>query len=44
MVKPDCITGYDGEYQRDRRHCKGKYTYETGEVEIGCYEAGADVG
>ena len=35
---------YEGEHQRGLRHGKGKYTYETGGVEIGCYEAGADVG
>ena len=37
-------SGYEGEWQRGLKHGKGKYTYASGAVEIGCYEADADVG
>ena len=35
---------YEGEYAEDKKHGKGTYTYANGAVEVGCYEAGADVG
>ena len=35
---------YEGEWAEDKQHGKGRYTYDDGEVEVGCYEAGADVG
>ena len=35
---------YEGEWAEDKKHGKGTFTYASGQVEVGCYEAGADVG
>ena len=35
---------YDGEFADHEQHGIGTYTYANGNVEVGCYEAGADVG
>ena len=35
---------YEGEYADDKKHGIGTYTFASGAVEVGCYEAGADVG
>ena len=35
---------YDGEWAEGKPHGKVTYTLASGEVEVGCYEAGADVG
>ena len=35
---------YDGEWADDKMHGRGTYTYADGAVDVGCYEAGADVG
>ena len=43
MTYPDSNV-YEGEYAEDEQHGKGTYTYASGAVEVGCFEAGADVG
>jgi len=35
---------YEGEWAEDKKHGKGTFTYASGQVEVGCYEAGAGVG
>ena len=35
---------YEGEWAEEKKHGKGTFTYASGAVEVGCYEAGADVG
>jgi hypothetical protein len=35
---------YEGEWAEGKKHGKGTYTYADGAVEVGCYEADADVG
>ena len=37
-------SSYDGEYVNSEKHGIGTYTHADGMVEVGCYEAGADVG
>ena len=37
-------SSYDGEYVNSEKHGIGTYTHAEGVVEVGCYEAGADVG
>ena len=35
---------YDGEWADGKKHGIGTYTYASGDVDVGCYEADADVG
>ena len=37
-------SSYDGEWADSEQHGSGTYTWDDGEVDVGCYEAGAEVG
>ena len=37
-------SSYDGEWADGKKHGIGTYTWDDGEVDVGCYEAGAEVG